>query len=210
MKEYTRYIFDLDYTLLIPDWSLEDEFFKKVIPKEQHERFFKMKQDILDEYERKAPRYDFQTLSDFFKSYGFTLSAEAIEEWMAYNGENIIDEVVDGVIELFEYLKEHNKEIVILTCWFSGTQRRRLERTGLLDYVDKIVGGEDAMKPSPESFRLAIGDTPLDECCMIGDSASKDGDGARRVGITPYIVNKEFTMRDLANQIMDSNHLGKR
>ncbi len=26
MKNYKKYIFDLDYTLLIPDWSKEDEF----------------------------------------------------------------------------------------------------------------------------------------------------------------------------------------
>ena len=32
MRNYKKYIFDLDYTLLIPDWSLEDDYFRKVIP----------------------------------------------------------------------------------------------------------------------------------------------------------------------------------
>ena len=27
MKDYKKYIFDLDYTLLIPDWSKEDDYF---------------------------------------------------------------------------------------------------------------------------------------------------------------------------------------
>lgn len=30
MKDYKKYIFDLDYTLLIPDWSKEDDYFKKI------------------------------------------------------------------------------------------------------------------------------------------------------------------------------------
>ena len=75
---------------------------------------------------------------------------------MIYNGETIKDEVVDGVVDLFKYLKENNKEIVILTSWFSGTQIPRLKRAGLFNYIDKIVAGEDAMKPGLESFDLAI------------------------------------------------------
>ena len=43
MKKYTKYIFDLDNTLLNPDWSKEDDYFKKHIPTEQQEEFFKQK-----------------------------------------------------------------------------------------------------------------------------------------------------------------------
>ena len=50
MKNYKKYIFDLDYTLLIPDWSLEDDYFKKIIPKEKQEDFFKQKQNIINKY----------------------------------------------------------------------------------------------------------------------------------------------------------------
>ena len=35
MKSYTKYIFDLDYTLLIPDWSKEDNYLRRRIPKEE-------------------------------------------------------------------------------------------------------------------------------------------------------------------------------
>lgn len=30
MRDYKKYIFDLDYTLLIPDWSKEDDYLKRV------------------------------------------------------------------------------------------------------------------------------------------------------------------------------------
>ena len=204
MKDYKKYIFDLDYTLLIPDWSKEDDYFRARIPLEEQEEFFKQKQDILNKYELEFTKYDFKTLSEYFKSYGFTVSEETIKGWMIYNGETIKDEVVDGVIELFKYLKENGKEIVILTSWFSGTQIPRLKRAGLYDYIDKIVAGEDAMKPDLESFELAIGDTDKEDCIMVGDSIKSDKAGAENAGIDCYIVDKEHSIRDLLQMIMSN------
>ena len=204
MKDYKKYIFDLDYTLLIPDWSKEDDYFRARIPLEEQEEFFKQKQDILNKYELEFPKYDFKTLSEYFKSYGFTVSEETIKGWMIYNGETIKDEVVDGVIELFKYLKENGKEIVILTSWFSGTQIPRLKRAGLYDYIDKIVAGEDAMKPDLESFELAIGDTDKEDCIMVGDSIKSDKAVAENAGIDCYIVDKEHSIRDLLQMIMSN------
>ena len=205
MKNYKKYIFDLDYTLLIPDWSKEDDFLMKAIPLEEQAEFFKQKQAILNKYELEFPKYDFKTLSDLFKSYGFTVTEETISGWMIHNGETIKDIVVDGVVELFEYLKANNKDIVILTSWFSGTQIPRLKRTGLYDYIDKIVAGEDAMKPDLESFELAIGNTPKEDCIMIGDSIKSDKAGAENVGIDYYIVDKEHSIKDLLQMIKNNN-----
>ena len=206
MKNYRKYIFDLDYTLLIPDWSKEDDYLKMSIPLEEQEDFFKQKQAILNKYELEFPKYDFKTLSDFFKSYGFTVSEETISGWMIHNGETIKDEVADGVVELLEFLKSEGKEIVILTSWFSGTQIPRLKRTGLYDYIDKIVAGEDAMKPDLESFELAIGDTDKEDCLMIGDSVKSDKIGAENAGIDCYIVDKEHSLRNLLEIIIDSKN----
>lgn len=205
MKNYKRFIFDLDYTLLIPDWSREDDFLRRVIPLEEQEKFFRQKQLILNRYELEFPRYDFKTLSDFFKSYGFSVSEEVISGWMFHNGETIKDEVVDGVIELFNYLKSNNKDIIILTSWFSGTQIPRLKRTGLYEYIDQIVAGEDAMKPDLESFELAIGNINKEDCIMIGDSIRSDKLGAENAGIDYYIVDEEHSIRDFLYMLMDSN-----
>ena len=206
MRNYKKYIFDLDYTLLIPDWSKEDDFLKKSIPLEEQDAFFNQKQSILNKYELEFPRYDFSTLSDYFKSYGFTVSEETISGWMIHNGETIKDVVADGVVELFDYLKSTGKDIVILTSWFSGTQIPRLKRTGLYYYIDKIVAGEDAMKPDLESFELAIGDTNKEDCIMIGDSIKSDKVGAENAGIDCYIVDKEHSMRDLLQLVINSKN----
>ena len=208
MKDYDKYIFDLDYTLLIPDWSKEDPFLENCVPVEEQEEFFKQKQDILNEYELTFPKYDLKELSDFFLSKGFHLSEESIRGWMIYNGETIEDEVVDGVIDLFKHLKEKSKKIVVLTSWFGGTQIPRLKRAGLYDYIDYVVAGDDAMKPDLESFNLAIGDTPKDRCIMIGDSLKSDKRGADNAGIDSYIVDKEHTIRDFYNEA--KNNYSKR
>lgn len=204
MKDYKTYIFDLDYTLLIPDWSSEDEYLKNYIAIEEQEEFFKQKQEILDKFEALYPRYDLKELSLFFKSHGFNVSDKIIRMWLIHNGDAIIDEVVDGVVDLFEYLKANNKEIVVLTNWFGGTQIPRLKRAGLYDYIDRVVTGDQAMKPGIKSFELAIGDTNKEDCVMIGDSISSDKKGADNVGIDSYILGKDLTMRDLYNNIKNS------
>ena len=210
MKDYKKYIFDIDYTILIPDWSKEDDYFKEHILENEQEEFFKNKQSILNKYEQEFPRYNTKTLSDYFKSYGFTVSEDTINGWMIYNGETIKDEVVDGVVDLFKYLKENNKEIVILTSWFSGTQIPRLKRAGLFNYIDKIVAGEDAMKPGLESFELAIDDTNKKDCIMIGDSIRSDKVGADNALIDSYIVDKEHTIRNLYNMIIGEKYESKK
>ena len=210
MKDYKKYIFDIDYTILIPDWSKEDDYFKEHILENEQEEFFKNKQSILNKYEQEFPRYNTKTLSDYFKSYGFTVSEDMINGWMIYNGETIKDEVVDGVVDLFKYLKENNKEIVILTSWFSGTQIPRLKRAGLFNYIDKIVAGEDAMKPGLESFELAIDDTNKKDCIMIGDSIRSDKVGADNALIDSYIVDKEHTIRNLYNMIIGEKYENKK
>lgn len=206
MKNYKKYIFDIDYTILIPDWSKEDDYFKLYIPLEEQEEFFKCKQDILNKYERDFPKYNTKTLSDYFGKYGFTVTEDVINGWMLYNGETIVDEVVDGTLALFEYLKENDKEIVILTNWFRGTQIPRLKRAGLLQYIDKIVAGENAMKPGLKSFELAIGETEKEDCIMIGDSIRSDKAGADNVGIDCYIVDKNHTIQDLYEVIRSNEN----
>ena len=206
MNNYKKYIFDIDYTILIPDWSKEDDYFKEHIIENEQGEFFKNKQRILNKYEQEFPRYDSKALSNYFKSYGFTVSEDMINSWMLFNGENIKDEVVDGVVDLFKYLKENNKEIIILTNWFSETQIPRLKRAGLYNYIDKVVSGEDASKPSLESFNLAIGKTNKKDCIMIGDSIRNDQNGANNAGIDSYLVDENHTIRDLYNMIINEKN----
>ena len=205
MKNYDTYIFDVDYTILIPDWSREDEYFRKNIAIEEQEEFFKQKQDIINAYEAEYPKYDYQTLSNHFKNYGFDLSVDILKSWVNFNGMTIKDEITDGTIELFNYLYKLKKNIVIFTYWFKEMQIPRLQRTGLYGYATRLVTGEDAMKPSLESFNIAIGDTKRENCIMVGDSYEKDIKGAINAGIDYYQVDDKHSIRDLYELIRSSS-----
>ncbi len=201
MKNYKKYIFDLDHTLLIPDFSRENEYFKKNVAAEEQEEFMKQKQDLINVYEAEYPKYDYKSLSKHFENYGFHLSVDVIKSWVNFNGATIKDEIPDGVIELLNHLKKQKKDIVILTYWFKNLQIPRLQRTGLVGYIDKLVTGEDAMKPSLESFNIAIGDTRKEDCIMIGDSYERDIQGAINAGIDYYHIDDEHTIRDLYEMV---------
>lgn len=201
IDNYTRYIFDLDYTTLIPDWSKEDAFLEKRIPKEQHDAFFKNKQRILDLYEMTFPRYDVKTLSEFFANNGLTVSEQVIYDWMVYNGKTIVDEVAPGAIHLFQYLKENNKTMGICTSWFGETQMPRLSRSGVKPYCDFIITGDMAMKPSLLSMYMAMGNTPKGECIMIGDSERSDLAAAQAAGIDCFLVSSNNTLSDFESML---------
>lgn len=196
-----KFIFDLDYTLLIPDWSCEDKFFKENLDKETYLKLKNVNQKILDEFETTYPKYDLEELSSFYKQHGIDLSTELIKKWMFYNGENIIDTVNDGAIPLLDYLKSQDKKIVLLTNWFSVTQIGRLKRSGLYDYFDSIICGDQAMKSSEKSFELAVGNTPKSECIMIGDNKIQDYENALKYGINAYLLSDKNSLVDLLNDI---------
>ncbi len=205
MKDYDKYIFDIDYTILIPDWSFENDYFKKVIKPEQLESFLNKKQQIINEFENKSPKYDLQLLSRHFKSYGFDISVDLLKNWIDFDEREIIDTTIDGALELFKYLKNNNKNITILTNWFRKTQIHRLKKAGLYKYIDKIISGEDALKPTLKAFELAVGDTSKDKCIMIGDDLISDAKGAKKAGIDYYIVDKEHSLKDLLKKIKTVN-----
>jgi phosphoglycolate phosphatase len=94
-----------------------------------------------------------------------------------------------GVPETVKALRELDIQLAIVS-----QKRRRyiqpiLEREGLLEMFDAIVGGGDAAyKPSPEGLLLAVTQTNSDpqNCVYVGDSKT-DAETARRADI-PFIA----------------------
>ncbi len=194
MKEYDKYIFDLDYTLLIPDWSLENEFLKANLNIDNIDDFLEKKDMIVNKFQDESERYDISILSSYFKSFGFDVDEKLINKWLVHNGHNIIDTLPKGVKELLSFLKSKNKTIIVLTNWFGATQEIRLKKNGLYKYIDKMIAGEKVMKPNKKAFLLAIGDTPKEKCIMIGDNPIIDIKGAKNVGIDAYQIEDETSI----------------
>ena len=99
----------------------------------------------------------------------------------------------EGVIELFEFLKEHNIKIGICTDLTTNIQHRKLRKLDIAKYVDCIVTSEEAgqEKPSNKMFDLCIKklDVLRNEACYVGDSFKKDVIGASKAGLLPIWYN---------------------
>ena len=187
--EKKRFIFDIDGTLLIPDWNYEELYFSSVLDKADFEVFYPQIPKLLEEYEKSFPRYDINALSRFLTmKSGVLITPEIITGWNKSLSEtNPV--IIDGVVDSLEYLKSKDKSLVVLTNWFLEPQRERLINSGLGQYFDFVYGGELGIKPSPEIYKIACGDFDIESSIMIGDSLDFDVYGPFSVGMDSIFYN---------------------
>lgn len=187
--EKKRFIFDIDGTLLVPDWNYEKEYFSSVLSSSQFDRFFPQIADLLLEYEKNFSKYDVDNLSRFLTDKsGVLITPNIIKGWNDALGKTDAV-VIDGVVEVLDYLKSKDKSLVVLTNWFLEPQISRLRSSELLSYFDFIYGGEQGIKPNPEIYRIACGEYDIDSSIMIGDSLDFDVYGPSYVGMDSIFYN---------------------
>jgi len=197
----SRYIFDLDGTLLDSDYSGELEYFKQVLTTDESDYFIPKIASLLDRYESSFTKYDIHKLSRFMSlETSIKITPEIIKGWIEV-GKESNDMVVDGTFELLEELKRENKEIVLLTNWFSTVQSERAKNAGIIDYIDEIYGGEIALKPNPDSYKNACGKTPMELCVMIGNDYKKDIVGSEIVGLDNIFFNRKDEHLPVKNSV---------
>lgn len=92
----------------------------------------------------------------------------------------------EGIIEVLRLCKKQNLLLSIYTGKGRGTTEVTLKKTGIYDYFDMIVTGDEVKnhKPSPEGIELFLKkfDLPKEKVLMIGD-APADIKAARTAGI---------------------------
>ena len=100
--------------------------------------------------------------------------------------------LIDGTIELLEYLKPRYK-MHIISNGFREVQFRKIDNSGLRPYFDKIILSEDVgiNKPHPNIFTYALKNTNSrrDQTLMIGDNWEADIVGARNSRIDQLWFN---------------------
>lgn len=176
-----RVIFDVDYTLLKPNYNNESEFFKKYIP-EDNEYFIYHMDEILKQYEMDFESYN----KDYFLKYinqfsNVPLNEEFLENWFNFSS-HLEEQDTSEAQEILEYLLP-KYEIVVLTNWFREVQIKKLLQVDLLKYMKEIYTGDQYLKPYPESYLMAIGTHKPKECIMIGDNLEADVIGAIDSGL---------------------------
>lgn len=189
--EKQKLIFDVDGTLLWPDYSYEEAYFRSALSKEDAERFIPMIAKYISDYEKVYKRYDVKKLSRYLTMRSeILISEKLVRGWkMALTEINPI--IIDGVVEALENLSLKGKKMVILTNWFLEPQIALLKKAGISDYFNEFYGGEFVLKPNPISYRIACGNTPIEECVMIGDSLDNDVYGAMNAGIDAIYYNQK-------------------
>ena len=192
-----KLVFDIDFTMLIPHFKEEDEFFKSILKEEDAIRFEKERKDLIYEYERSNRKYDIDTFSDWLILHGFNITPKMIIEWIHFCGDVMGSDIPDGVREFIEIAKYRDIKQGVSTNWWWYSQVNRLKRHDLRDYFGTIITGDIILKPRRESYILAIGDTPPERCLMIGDDREKDYEGPISLGLKAIWINEECSFRDL-------------
>ena len=186
-----RVIFDLDNTLI--DFPKDYEIhFQSVLDK--HNLNIKGK-DLFKaigsyELDENTKYYEIdKLLNTVNKTLNLNCTKELLEDFfLMYN--KLITPVSSSVIETLEYLKD-KYELVILTNWFTNSQKERLKEAGILKYFDKVYGTDIIpMKPYKECFNEVIGDLKPNECVMIGDNLNIDIKVPYEMGMNVFHLNK--------------------
>jgi putative hydrolase of the HAD superfamily len=132
--------------------------------------------------------------------FNLTLEAFGIRNMMLANA--MADDYVEmsplktnlfpHAMETLEYLYGHYK-LHIITNGFDEVQFKKLERSGMKRFFDKVVTSEEAgaMKPKEKIFHYALNkaEAIANESLMIGDEIEIDLLGARAVGLDQMFVN---------------------
>ena len=129
----------------------------------------------------------FKHLLEYLKM-DYTLLSRMNSTYWDYFYNNI--ECFNGVKEFMIWNKQHGKKIGILTDYETEYQFVKLEKLGLLEYVDVIVTSEEVgiEKPSIQMFQTMLSKMNLTngEVIMIGDNYDKDIIGATNAEILAF------------------------
>jgi len=141
-----------------------------------------------------APTYRFKTWAAALNAFGIhddTLASEVANAFPVIRNQRHV--VLPGAVDILAALRPHAK-LAIISNGSPDLQRQKLRRSGLQKYVDTvIVSGEVGVgKPNPAIFQCALRslDVQASKAVMVGDSLTRDVDGAQRAGIRAVWLNR--------------------
>jgi len=130
--------------------------------------------------------------------------------WKRYDEEGQLP-VKTGVRELLELLKQRGLPLAIASSTKSDVVKRQLKDAGLLDFFDRVIGGEQVSRSKPEpdiflSAAKALG--AASEKCIVIEDSHNGIRAAHTAGMIPIMVPDLLPvteeMREKAWKIMPS------
>jgi FMN phosphatase YigB (HAD superfamily)/ribulose-5-phosphate 4-epimerase/fuculose-1-phosphate aldolase len=210
---YKGIILDLDNTLYSYD-SCHSKALNNVILFLQNNYNTKKKYDELkDLYENISKQLKYEvsnTASSHNKSIYFkqliellNLNYSIVQVLTDMYWKTFFDNMVcfEGVKDFIVWNKNIGIKIGILTDYETEYQIQKLERLGLINFIDIIITSEEVgiEKPSSQMFQTILRkmDLRTDEVIMIGDNFDKDIKGAVNINILSYWFNSNKTIKNI-------------
>lgn len=178
MKKYEYVYWDLDGTI----WQHRGSSIELICDNLNVKSDEKMEIDFL---------YMIEEFNRRFKSKKVTKqeACKIIEETMpgllfaGVSGKDFLDcwnsiksnDLVPGVKEVLEYLKEKGKQNIVLSDWWLQRQVSQMKDFGILDYMERVYCAEDNfLKCNPLTIKRVLKPGTEDRSIIIGDSLFSD------------------------------------
>ncbi|MDB2515167.1 HAD-IA family hydrolase [Candidatus Pelagibacter bacterium] len=140
------------------------------------------------------------------------IKAEMVKEFIAFYGNNIINEstLINGVKEFLKWCKNKSISMAVCTNKQEHLAVDLLKKIGIYDYFEYVAGHDtfDYCKPDPRHLTsiIEILDGDIKKSLMIGDSES-DANAAKAASIPVILLENGYTEKN-TNEIYH-NHLIK-
>ena len=198
MKEVNNLFFDLDHTLWDFDKNSDLTFFK-ILKKNNLNidvsKFLNSYHPINRKYwelyrENKVSKADlrYYRLSDTFKKLNYDINDNLINQLAIDYIEHLSDfnHLIPDTLIVLNSLKS-NYRMHIITNGFKEVQKRKLEKSKLIQYFDSVTISEDVGVKKPHKLifdhALTSANANVENSVMIGDNFNADILGALGVGM---------------------------
>ncbi len=204
MGKYKSIFFDLDNTLL-DFYASEKKAIKEVLamhglPSDDNtaKTYSKINKSYWEAFERGDIKREeifegrFNTLLEKLKLEGDAAKISKDYFFCLANGHDLME----GAIEILEYLKQKGYLIYATTNGVATTQFKRIRQAGIEQYFDDVFISEHvgSQKPERRYFEYVLEHIPptnKEEILIIGDSQSSDILGGLNIGIDTCWFAKE-------------------
>ena len=196
-----RLIFDLDNTLIM--WKDEYILALKNVLDDLDVTYNNDKlheiDSVLVEYEKHHDIYEKEMFLKYVNDCcNIKLPINFVDKLIIEQG-NCYEEDVQ-LVDTIRYLKT-KYELMLLSNWFTETQKLRLKGLGILDCFSIVSGGDERLlKPNLKAFNVCLENVKPEECIMIGDSLKHDIIPASTLGMNVIWVtdkqNETYTTVD--------------
>ena len=205
MKKYTTLLFDADDTLL--DFRKDEKqalvkaltHYGVPITEENIKIYSDINQGMWKQLERgeiTKPELKRTRFKKFFEAIGFECDEEPLtvnEHYLSLLGEG--GNTLEGAVDTVKKLYEDGYELYIITNGIAATQAKRLNRSGLLPYINEVFVSETIgyQKPRKEYFDAVLNnikEKDKEKILVIGDSLTSDIQGAMNAGLPCCWLNR--------------------